>query len=137
MINKLSKFVPFSELLGSQVFKSKMGKGGFKNGISDFVSVDRREDLTEDEKIPMRITAVGDMVAGGVMTTANPFGLIIGGGIILTNLGIRHAVENGLHKKIKGTWKGSRKRAQQIQQEELTLGNPCLPNTGLSFQMVR
>ena len=81
MINKLSKFVPFSELLGSQVFKSKMGKGGFKNGISDFVSVDRREDLTEDEKIPMRITAVGDMVAGGVMTTANPFGLIIGGGI--------------------------------------------------------
>jgi len=134
MINKINKVLPFSELMGSQVFKRRMGKGSFRNGISDILSVDHRDDLTEDEKIPMRITAVGDMVAGGVMSTANPFGLIIGGGIILTNLGIRHAVENGLHKKIKGTWKNARANAQQNNPEPVRqLGNPCLPSSALAI----
>lgn len=134
MINKINKVLPFSDLMGSPVFKRRMGKGALKNGISDILSVDHRDDLTEDEKVPMRITAVGDMVAGGVMSTANPFGLIIGGGIILTNLGIRHAVENGLHRKIKGTWKNARAKAQE-QQENMQpqLGNPCLPSASLAI----
>lgn len=135
MINKVSKMIPFTE-----IFKSKMGKGAMKDGISDIFAVDGRDDLTEDEKIPMRITAVGDLVAGGVMSTVNPFGLIIGGGIILTNLGIRRAVEGGLHKKVKGAWKGSRKRAEDANidvQEPDIIQNPCLPNGSMMIQMVR
>jgi hypothetical protein len=74
------------------------------------------------------------------MSTANPFGLIIGGGIILTNLGIRRAVEGGLHKKVKGAWKGSRKRAEDANidvQEPDIIQNPCLPNGSMMIQMVR
>jgi hypothetical protein len=134
MINKISKMIPFQK-----IFKSKMGQGAIKNGIADIFAVDDRNDLTEDEKIPMRITAVGDLVAGGVMSTANPFGLIIGGGIMLTNIGIRRAVEGGLHKRIKGTWKNSRKKAQEansnIQKPIIT--NPCLTSGSMAIQMIR